>query len=155
MNHQDALLLQSWVDGEISAADARRAAQLAEHDPEARALVAELRNTRSWLAAGEPHRVLPESREFFWSKVEREIQGPIARVPARKPASWNRWFLRWFAPAGAVAVLAFLLLSPAFETGGWLKPVRGAEIESPQEDVSSYTFRSESDRMTVVWINTH
>jgi hypothetical protein len=29
----------------------------------------------------------------------------------------------------------------------------GHEIETPLEEVSSFTFRSESERMTVVWVN--
>jgi len=33
--------------------------------------------------------------------------------------------------------------------------VSGAEIESPLSDVSSFSFRSETERMTVVWINTY
>lgn len=155
MNDREQLLLQAWVDGEVSAAEARRAEELAHRDPEARALVAELRMTAAALATGEPARVLPESREFFWCKIEREIQRPVSRLPARKAIPVARWFVRWLAPAGVVVLLTFLLLSPELGTGWWTKSLQGAEIENPQEDVSSYTFRSDSDRMTVVWINTH
>ena len=53
-------------------------------DREAAALLEELRNTRAALAGFEAEVRLPESREFFWSKIEREIQR--LEAPAPRPA---------------------------------------------------------------------
>ena len=51
MNRDLALKFQAFVDGELREAEARQVAQLLETDADARALVAELRDTKALLAA--------------------------------------------------------------------------------------------------------
>jgi anti-sigma factor RsiW len=153
MNQETALRLQAWVDGELPPGQASEVAEGAMRDPAAQALVAELRNTRAALAEGEVPRPFAGSREFYWSKIERDIRR-AEPVEADTPSSVSlARILRFLAPAGVLAAIALVLTAPALRSKPDASPVARAEIESPLEDVSSFTFRSESERMTVVWIN--
>jgi anti-sigma factor RsiW len=66
--------VQAYLDGELGGEELRQVETLCSQDPEAVALLAELRMTRDILAGGESAVQLPESREFYWSKIRREIQ---------------------------------------------------------------------------------
>jgi hypothetical protein len=62
------------------------------------------------------------------------------------------------APAGVLAALvvfvAVVLRSP--EGGGTLLALDDShEIETPLEETSSFSFRSEAAAMTVVWVDSH
>ena len=46
---------------------------------------------------------LPESREFFWSKIEREIRRLEPPETPVRPAPWLSAWRKWLIPAGAVA----------------------------------------------------
>ena len=157
MKQELQLKLQAYLDGELSSADARAVAALLDREPGARALFQELSGTKSLLAGNEPELKVPESREFYWSKIVGEIQRQEAAgaVAATKGATLG--WLRWLAPAGALAVLALTLTltlrSPS--PRGWVALAEGHEIETPLEETSSFTFRSESAGMTVVWVDTH
>ena len=109
MKQELQLKLQAYLDGELPDGEARPVAGLLAQDAEARALLAELKNTRAALAGFEADIKLPESREFYWSKIEREIQRQSPKVePERKFASPFAFFLRRLATVGAVAVLAIV-----------------------------------------------
>lgn len=153
MTRETQLKLQAWLDGELPAADAREVRRLVERDPDAAALVRELKLTRQWLAAGETLRPVPESREFYWAQIARYLTPRESAAPAvRLPAfDWRRW-RAWWAPAAAVLVLLGVGLLPS------LKPsqsaaARAPEIETPDEDLGTFTFRSDTGQMTVVWVN--
>jgi len=68
MNVDVGIKLQAYLDGELSGREAQAITSLIENDAEARALFAELQQTRSLLQANEPEFRLPESREFFLGK---------------------------------------------------------------------------------------
>jgi anti-sigma factor RsiW len=139
------LNVQAWLDGELSAREAAEVERLVAANPAAARLATELRWTRQALRAGEPDRPVPETREFYWSKIERAIRAP-AVTPARHPASWARWW-RLALPLGAAAALALFFALPAMR----VEPAV-AIIENHLDDVGSFSFRSESEGMTVVWI---
>lgn len=155
MKQEDVLKIQAWLDGELPASAAEAVERLINQDAEAKALVTELRWTKGALAQGELERKVPESREFYWSNIERAI----CRTGTSAKAGWKRpWFgllVRWFAPAGIAVVFALFFVLPMFRHSSTQPWVAGAEIESPLNDVGSITFRSESEGMTVVWISTH
>jgi len=67
------LKLQAYVDNELSGREARDISARLDRDAEARALCAELTNLRTLVAAHELEVRVPESREFYWSKIQREI----------------------------------------------------------------------------------
>jgi anti-sigma factor RsiW len=152
MNVDVGIKLQAYLDGELSGREAQAMASLIENDAEARALFAELQQTRSLLHANEPEFRLPESREFFWSKIEREIQHlETAPAGARTPA-WLLFLRRHLAAVSGTAVAAALMLFMAFQMN-WVSPDLFEEIENPLDDTGSFSFRSESQKLTLVWIS--
>jgi len=87
MDHEKQLKLQAFLDEELSEAEAKEVASWLAKDQEATLLLAELRNTRQSMARFEAGVRLPESREFYWSKIEREIE---RLEPARPQARRER-----------------------------------------------------------------
>jgi anti-sigma factor RsiW len=152
MNVDVGIKLQAYLDGELSGREAQTMASLIENDAEARALFAELQQTRSLLHANEPEFRLPESREFFWSKIEREIQRlETSPAGARTPA-WLAFLRRHLAAVSGTAVAAALMFFMAFQMN-WVSPDLFEEIENPLDDNGSFSFRSESQKLTLVWIS--
>src|SRR5438552_2301037 len=105
MNQDLHLKLQAYFDGELPQNEARKLADLLAHDAAARALLAELENTRSALAGFEGEIKLPESREFYWSKIQREIGRREEQGRTGSPLSLFAAWRRFFLPAGALAAL--------------------------------------------------
>jgi anti-sigma factor RsiW len=159
INHETELKLQAYLDGELSPGAAKAMADLVASDPGAQALYQELRIARSLLSGNELERKLPESREFYWSKIQRQIDR-VESTQAEgvtEPAT-PRWWTRFLAPAGVLAALAVFvavaLRSP--EGGGTFLGLDDShEIETPLEETSSFSFRSEAAAMTVVWVDSH
>jgi anti-sigma factor RsiW len=152
MKRDLALKYQAFVDGELSEREARGVAEAIERDPEAQALVAGLRATRTALAANEPEVTLPETPEFYWSKIEREIRRCHANPSEGR---WTAVFVGWrrfLAPVAGVAVVAFLAIAAIkFQTGQVDDYAQHrAEIENLSEHSTSFSFRS--DNMFVVWV---
>jgi anti-sigma factor RsiW len=148
IDYELQLKLQAHLDGELSQGEGRRIAERLARDAEARSLAAELANTATALADFESDVRLPESREFFWSKIEREIRREAKRVPAaaagRSP--WWAGWRRWLAPAGGVAVVALtalVIMRPG------LIPRAEAEIADP----GAFTYRDIAARTTLVWLS--
>jgi len=140
------LKLQAHLDGELSPAEARQVEERLASDPQARALFAELAAMASVLAEFETEVCLPESREFFWSKVEREIRRESSRPQvAPRPPFWAGW-RRWLVPAGAVATVA---LSALLATRPGLLPAVQADIADP----GAFTYRDFAARTTLVWLS--
>jgi anti-sigma factor RsiW len=157
MNTRDMQLkVMAYLDNELSPADARKVGTLISTNPEARELYNELKETREVLMQNEPELKLPESREFFWSKIERGIASA-----EREPAVVERpWWTRFLAPAiGSIALFALLLA--VVDRGGSRTPIAlseaadGAPLHQFEgaPDVSTITFRSEAEGVTVVWLS--
>lgn len=162
MNSDTQLKVMAYLDNELSPGEARKVASLISSDREAQELYTLLRSTRELLGGNEPEVKLDESRDFYWSKIQRQISA-AEREPARRAAS--SWWVRLLAPVAGTAALFALVLSamnpagPAASAGKEqtasvltsARPVHG-EIEDLAPDVSSVTFRSEEDGVTVVWL---
>jgi anti-sigma factor RsiW len=148
MNVELGIRLQAQLDGELTGREVQEIAALLEKDAGAQALFAELRQTKSLLAGNEPEFRLPESREFFWSKIEREISRPDAALAVSKPG-WMTFLRRHFAALSTTAVAAALVMFLAVNS---MSPAMFEEIENPLDDSDSFSFRSESQQMTLVWI---
>ena len=73
MTEEQQLKLQAFLDGELPDPEAHEVAAWLARDADATALLGELRNTQKALVDFEPELKVPESREFYWSKIEREI----------------------------------------------------------------------------------
>jgi anti-sigma factor RsiW len=148
METNDILNLQAYVDGEAPSSEKRHVEGLIARSAEARQWVEELRFTREAVRANEPQVSCPESRDFYWSKIARQIERE-ERESALARTSVPRWVLRYLMPVAGVsvliAVLAFLnrnaLLGDTAETG-----------EAGLPEASSVVFRSQAEGMTVVWL---
>ncbi len=159
MTQEQQLKLQAFLDGELPAREAREILTWTQRDREASSLLAELRNTRQALAKSEPHLSLPESREFFWSKIEREIrrQEPAAAAApgASRPAMLRDWLLPAVAAGALVLVAAGLLVhfnvpKPAPETAA---DADTPTVETTLANSDATTYRDASEGTTLVWFS--
>jgi anti-sigma factor RsiW len=149
MKEELQLRLQAYLDGELPDGEGRAMAELIARDADARALVAELRNTRGALKGFESETKLPESREFYWSKIEREIGRSEKPQTAAQPASVSALLRRFLAPVGAVAALVIV---------GILITRQNLAPGSPESatafaDSDAFTYRDYSAGMTLVWVS--
>jgi len=155
MEYEVQLKLQAYLDGELSEAEAREIGNLLAKDREAVALQNELRNTRQALAGFETGTELPESREFFWSKVRRDIErlDPAeAAQPARSVSLFDSW-RRFLMPAGAVAALAlavFFVNHQALHSDSALAAMR---LEATRSDPGAFTYQDHDGGATLVWLS--
>lgn len=149
MNREQQLKLQAYLDGELPEADRRSVEASLARDSEAAALLTELRHTQTALAVGESDRKLPESREFYWSKIERGIRLAESRETSSSQPSWWTLWRRMLMPLGAVAalVLAGLLTVSQFNT------VAVPESEMALTDSDAFTYRDYAGGMTLVWLS--
>jgi anti-sigma factor RsiW len=151
MTEEQQLKLQAFLDGELPERDTREVASWLARDADATALHAELRNTRLALKGFEPEWKAPESREFYWSKIKREIE---RSAPAPTPAERISLFTllrRALLPMGAVAVLALVGIITLHQFGG--KVVQPQGVNAILADAGAFTYRDESQGMTVVWLS--
>jgi anti-sigma factor RsiW len=148
MDRKQQLKIQAYLDGELSSWQASRVARLLESDADARALWEELRYTHNALTANPPEMKLPESREFFWNKIQNQIEREceIPRAPAPRP--WAARLVRYFAPLAGVAALVVIAVFSGKQAA---TPYVPGEVESSDE-MAAQVFRSQSERMTVVWL---
>ena len=155
MRLDDQLKLQAYLDGELSHGERRTVESWLAADQEAQALLAELRATKTALIGNEPDVHAPESREFYWSKIERGILR-LEAAPAAGALPWLAWLKRkYWVPIGALGILILLTLTAAqFMDWSDLKASTrvAREGESPAEEMGAMTFRSEADRVTIIWL---
>jgi anti-sigma factor RsiW len=152
MTDEQQLKLQAFLDGELPESDTREVAAWVARDAEAAALHGELKNTRGALKGFEAQVKLPESREFYWSKIKREIERSTPVAAPAETASLFTWFRRVLVPLGAVAALAlvaFITIQSFSGSGGR----RAIAVNSMLADAGAFTYRDESQGMTVVWLS--
>ncbi len=144
------LKLQAYLDGELPDGEAADVRELIARDREAQELVAELANTNAALTGHEAEVRLPESREFYWSKIKREIAR--LETPAAVPKQSDSWFgwakRRWLPMSGlaaaSCAAVLFMLLSGSSQA-------QLAEMELNSKEMGAYTFRDQKESMTMIW----
>lgn len=149
MNVESQLKLQAYLDGELPAGEAGELKALLSRDAQAEALLTELKLTKAALAGNEPEIKLPESREFYWSKIKREIER-AERAPASRPAApWLTWWQKWVVPVSAMAVALVLLM--IFQA----KPhpeMALTEVKSGVAGMGAMTFSDQSAGVTMIWV---
>lgn len=154
MNTTEQILdLQAYVDGELPPERRAQVEAALSGDADARELVAGLRNLSGLIRANEPELKVPASREFYWSQIQRQIdaaekQSREEAVPAASALGW----LRWLVPALGVAAVAVVVSLRPGNTPDTNVTLASANVDSFQADSSSVMFRSESDGVTVHWI---
>lgn len=176
MDHESQLKLQAYLDGELSGRAARGVERWLAADAEAHALAGELRNTRQALVGNEMPVPLPETREFYWSKIEREIRRQqtvesapavsrlVARLKGRvgvladrwSPAGsgFGVWWKRVLVPAVAVACLVMIVGVAVKQFGGRSGGAVGQhELVAALTDSGAITYRDDSTGVTLVWFS--
>jgi hypothetical protein len=148
MNQDLELKLQAWVDGELTDAEAKRIGNEIAGNAEAIALVASLHALKSAFEGNELSVTVPETREFYWSKIQRQIESEertAARpVPARGKFAWQKW-LAPVAGFGSLACILFMAIRP-------IAPAPFDEISATGEEMQSITYHDQTSGMTVVWL---
>lgn len=153
MNDETKIKLQAYLDGELSGRDTTEISDLLSKDAEAKSFFAELQFVKTAMSGNELEIKLPESREFYWSKIEREIERGAKETPARVPAFawWKPTYVRF--AGGLAAACALLMVSFIAFNGG--SPVKYASMPGEIEgngEMGAMTYRSDSDQMTVVYL---
>jgi hypothetical protein len=148
MNQELELKLQAHLDGELSEREARELSQLLDGDTDAQFLSNELRMVKTALSGNELGHKLPETREFYWSKIAREIEH-LEKQPQRAPLFgwWKPAFVRYiggFAAAAALLMISFL----AFNQQNSYTPSE----QDGAGDMASITYHSDADQMTIVYL---
>lgn len=151
MNYEEQLKIQAYLDGELAVAESKQIEALLVGDTEAQALLSELKSTRQIFKDAEAEYRVPESREFYWSKIQRQIESEAA-APARteRPASWLAAWRRFMAPIGALAAVLIVTL---FTLSGNHNPAAGPDVETSLADPGAFTYRDYDAGATLVWLS--
>ncbi len=151
MEDDGQLKLQSYLDGELPEREAREVANWLARDQEAAALFVELRNTRQALKSFEIDIRLPESREVFWSKIERAIRSAERHSAAPEQTPLLARLRRLILPLSSVGAMAAIVVSVILHSSTAQAGMLG-EVELASKDMGALTFRSQSDGLTMVWL---
>jgi anti-sigma factor RsiW len=151
MKDQDIILrVQAFVDGELPEAEQGQMAALASRDPDIHALVKELKQTRQALAGYDETLELPESREFYWSRIQRRIESLPVEQPEPRGPSLLGTLARWLVPATCLAALVitgFVLL------GGRPAADEGVNWQAAYDGVNALTYQDYDEGMTLLWLS--
>ena len=152
--NQLELKLQAYLDGELPTAELPALEELLLSRPEYRLLLEELRLTSIALKGNEPDIKVPEARDFYWSKIARQIETESRRqetesksVPGKLWVSWIRRHLLGLTGTGFAFCLALLIMTPSKQVA-----MRGSEMELASDDMASYTYNDQQQQVKMVWL---
>lgn len=153
MKTETCLEIQAYVDGELDASRRATVERLVATDPEARQLIDGLGALREAVRAHQPEFQVPETREFYWNQIQRRMKAASSAAPVTvEVGAWTQW-IRWVLPlAGAAAVVSLLTL-PSREGQTTATLASMSPPPTHAAPASSITYRSETDGVTVHWIN--
>ncbi len=140
------LKLQALVDGELDAREVREIEALLAQDAQHAALMQELKWTKAAVAGNDVEQALPETREFYWSKISRGIEVAERKAAASATVEQTWWRKFVYPAAGLAAMVAVMLIV----SGG--RGTDDSDSENVPEDVNAVSFRSESQGMSVVYV---
>ncbi len=158
------LQIQAWIDGELPPSEALRVQTAVAGDPSAQTLAANLRALQHHVRGAEPILHVPETREFYFSRIARAIEQEERSRERLRTESAHRgmhlpYWLRWALPAaGLVAALAFFLRPPdnhpvPVSTIAAVPTMAGHEVDAIAPEMTTLTFYSARDAATVVWVS--
>jgi hypothetical protein len=159
MNREQAFRLQSYADGELSRREADGVRDWISQSPDAQRMLREIQWARAVVSENEPLASVPESREFYWGKIERAIELEAAgRQRAPRAGRWLEMLggiRRLLAPSAGLALAMILVVGVVkfYEVPvSVLAPRHVAQIEIPSEDMGYFSFLSLADNVFVVWL---
>jgi len=150
MNEQD-LKLQAHFDGELPEAEARQVMSRLARDSDAVALLHTLKSTRQALSTFEAGIKVPETREFYWSKIRRGIEVAEASEARVQPVRESLLFRlrRLLVPAAGVALI--VIAGMVLTRDDWAG--RHVELETALADSKAFTYRDYASGTTLVWLS--
>ncbi len=145
------LKLQAYLDGELPSGEAQAVTDWLAQDSAASDLLVELTNTRAALVSHESDIKVPDSREFYWSKIRRQIEREEQVAPAIKSISMMERLRRLLVPAGTVAamMLGVMVIQQQLGQGGFA----ALEADGTHEDSEAFTYRDYESGTTLVWLS--
>jgi anti-sigma factor RsiW len=146
IDYDSQLKIQAYLDGELPEAEAQQVAKRLAQDQDAVLLLSELRNTRQAMVNAQAPMALPETREFFWSKIEREIGRQESPQPAPRRNSMLAAWRRMLVPAGAVAAVGLVCMLSLVSSPG-------PRMETALADSGAFTYRDYNSGATLVWLS--
>ena len=136
MKQEDRLKIQAWLDGELAPQESARIADLIDNDLEAKELADDLCAMQKTLEVGEKLAFLEDSREFYWSQVERQIEAEEPITENAQPELMSGRLgnaIRWLVPVGSLAAISALMLNfDSINTTPDWHETGGSEIKNPQ-----------------------
>lgn len=152
MDNESQLKLQAFLDGELPETEAREMAAWMARDAEAKDMVTELRNTRKALKDSQINARVPESREFYWSKIQRQIERLEPVSEPVKSRSVLQMLRRILLPVGAIALVAIIGIF-AGQQAGLIGKSFGADSEMTVADAAAFTYHDYAHGTTLVWVS--
>lgn len=158
---EDILKIQAWFDGELPPGEAEAARILAESDPTLRELGQELIQLQKLLKqGGETPRELPESPDFYWFQIRREIEAHAA-IPSRTvpgplaPVTLWPWIKGHLLQLGGLAAVCVAVWA-GISWDSRFSSDPPALIEDPMATwpgISTMSFYAQNDNISVIWVN--
>jgi anti-sigma factor RsiW len=137
------------MDGELPEPEAREVANWLAQDRDAVALLAELRNTRKALKGFEGDVKVPETREFYWSKIQREIERlDVPRPEPQVAVPFMARLRRMLVPTAGLALVVIVgLLATQTHSGA------STAGETALSDSGAFTYHDFDSGTTLVWLS--
>jgi len=155
MKKEERLEIQAWIDGEPPPPPrTAQTANLVQSNDQAQALADEMRAVQSSLRIGEDQSQLNDSRDFYWSQIELQIEAdePIPAVLEPKlTSSPVASLMRWVVPAGSLAAIFALVITfgtmSNINSKGDFAPDTAPFLSQPAQTPSANTGHTESSGM--------
>ena len=114
MNQENRLEIQAWLDSELPPQRAAQISNLVQSNDQAKTLADELRMVQSTLRNGETQTQVADTRDFYWSQIELQIEAeepiPTVEEPKLTPSPVAS-LMRWVVPAGSLAAIFALIIT--------------------------------------------
>ncbi len=144
MDEKKSLELMALLDGAEELGRREAVEAWLKSEPDAAALRDELTWVSQALRSHEPVAKVPETREFYWSQIQRRIQAEAAQAAPAKPTRRLSDWLSWLVPIAGVAAVTML-----FTVHPWQPGSRTSGLN----EASATTYTSETDGVTIHWID--
>ena len=146
------LKIQALVDGELTEFEAGKLRDRIKNDIRLQILHERLTQMKDLISTHEMPRVLPESSDFYWSKISQEIEVGGSAAQSSAQSLVMKWVFRRLAPLLGIASVALLITLQ-----GPNLPDLGIILDYNHElltdEIDVMTFNSADDSMSVVWID--
>ena len=157
MDTQRAIRIQSYLDNALPSEQRREVEAWLSRDPEARTLHERLSQLKGLVAANEPEPKLPETREFYWAQLKRQIAAAEPPRAEHQP-TWSilrRFKFSLLPIAVAIVIVAGILWAPRPTSNRADSAEVRQELANVLDDDNTISFYSPEAKMTVVWVDFH